>query len=93
MEPGRDQTRDHWICSQTGICSWTRYQLHYAARYASSYGSFSLTLTMREGGNLISIALALFWRKQSISIVMHCFVLIKFVQQESTYASTSDFGT
>ena len=33
MVPGRDRTRDPWICSQTGICSQTRYQLHYAARY------------------------------------------------------------
>ena len=32
MVPGRDRTRDPWICSQTRICSHTRYQLRYAAR-------------------------------------------------------------
>ena len=33
MVPGRDRTRDPWICSQTRICSHTRYRLRYAARY------------------------------------------------------------
>ena len=33
MEPSRDQTHDPWICSQTLICSQTRYQLRYTARY------------------------------------------------------------
>ena len=33
MGPGRDRTRDHWICSQTGICCQTRYRLRYAAQY------------------------------------------------------------
>ena len=28
--PGRYQTRDPWICSQTGICSQTCYRLRYA---------------------------------------------------------------
>ena len=32
MGPGRDQTRDPWICSQTLICCQTRYRLRYAAR-------------------------------------------------------------
>ena len=32
MGPGRDRTRDPWICSQTCICSQTRYLLRYAAR-------------------------------------------------------------
>ena len=32
MVPGRDRTRDPWICSQTLICSQTRYRLRYAAR-------------------------------------------------------------
>ena len=27
MGPGRNQTRDPWICSQTGICCQTRYRL------------------------------------------------------------------
>ena len=31
MGPGRDRTRDPWICSQTRICCQTRYQLRYAA--------------------------------------------------------------
>ena len=35
MVPGRDRTRDPWICSQTHICSQTRYRLRYAARYIS----------------------------------------------------------
>ena len=35
MGPDRDRTRDPWICSQTGICSQTRYRLRYAARLAS----------------------------------------------------------
>ena len=33
MVPGRDRTRDPWICSQTRICNQTRYLLRYAARY------------------------------------------------------------
>ena len=32
MGPDRDQTCDPWICSQTCICSQTRYRLRYAAR-------------------------------------------------------------
>ena len=32
MGPGRDRTRDPWNCSQTRICSQTRYRLRYAAR-------------------------------------------------------------
>ena len=31
MGPGRDRTRDPWICSQLRICSQTRYRLSYAA--------------------------------------------------------------
>ena len=31
MGPGRDRTRDPWICSQTGICCQTRYRLRYVA--------------------------------------------------------------
>ena len=31
MGPGRDRTRDPWICNQTRICSQTRYRLRYAA--------------------------------------------------------------
>ena len=34
MGPGRDRTRDPWICSQLRICNQTRYRLRYAARYA-----------------------------------------------------------
>ena len=30
MGPGRDRTRDPWNCSQTRICSQTRYRLRYA---------------------------------------------------------------
>ena len=32
MEPGRDRTRDPWICSQTRICCQTHYRLRYVAR-------------------------------------------------------------
>ena len=32
MGPGRDRTRDPWICSQTRICCQTRNRLRYAAR-------------------------------------------------------------
>ena len=32
MGPGRDRTRDPWICSQTRICCQTRYRLRYEAR-------------------------------------------------------------
>ena len=35
MGPGRDRTRDPWICSQTRICCQTRYRLRYAARFTS----------------------------------------------------------
>ena len=31
MRPGRDRTRDPWICSQLRICNQTRYRLRYAA--------------------------------------------------------------
>ena len=34
MEPGRDLTRDPWICSQTRICCQTLYWLRYAARFS-----------------------------------------------------------
>ena len=30
MGPGRDPTRNPWICRQTRICSQTRYKLRYA---------------------------------------------------------------
>ena len=33
MGPGRDRTRDPWICSQTRICCQTLYRMRYAARY------------------------------------------------------------
>ena len=33
MGPGRDRTRDPWICSQIRICNQTRYRLRYAARF------------------------------------------------------------
>ena len=33
MGPGRDRTRDPWICSQLRICNQTRYRLRYAARW------------------------------------------------------------
>ena len=33
MGPDQDRTRDPWICSQTHICSQTRYRLRYAARH------------------------------------------------------------
>ena len=33
MGPGRDRTRDPWICSQTRICCQTHYRLCYGARY------------------------------------------------------------
>ena len=32
MEPGSDRMRHPWICSQTRICSETRYQLGYTAQ-------------------------------------------------------------
>ena len=38
MGPGRDRTRDPWICSQTRICRQTRYRLRYAAQSSSMYG-------------------------------------------------------
>ena len=37
MGPDQDRTRDPWICSQTHICSQTRYQLRYAARQRIRY--------------------------------------------------------
>ena len=32
MGPGRALTHDPWICSQTGICCQTRYQLRYTVQ-------------------------------------------------------------
>ena len=42
MGPGRDRTRDPWICSQTRICYQTRYRMRYAARYRLT--EFSCTI-------------------------------------------------
>ena len=39
MGPGRDRTRDPWICSQTRIWYQTRYRLRYAARFAGYLGN------------------------------------------------------
>ena len=33
MVPGRDRTRDLWICSQLRICNQTCYRLRYTARF------------------------------------------------------------
>ena len=40
MVLGRDRTRDPWICSQTHICSQTRYRLRYAARFEDSVDGY-----------------------------------------------------
>ena len=39
MAPGRDRTRDPWICSQTRICCQTRCRLRYAARFKLEYAA------------------------------------------------------
>ena len=39
MVPGRDRTRDPWICSQTRICRQTRYRLRYLP-YSKIYQKF-----------------------------------------------------
>ena len=36
MVPGRDRTRDPWICSQIRICSQTRYRLRYGILYVEA---------------------------------------------------------
>ena len=43
MGPGRDRTRDPWICSQTRICCQTRYGLRYAARslFSQAFGNIA----------------------------------------------------
>ena len=41
MGPDRDRTRDPWICSQTCICSQTRYRLRYAARLIRAFNATS----------------------------------------------------
>ena len=46
MGPGRDRNRDPWNCSQTRICSQTRYRLRYAARWRDAIGP--------EGSNCFS---------------------------------------
>ena len=43
MGPGRDRTRDPWMCSQTRICSQTRYRLRYAARSIIIQGMYANT--------------------------------------------------
>ena len=43
MGPGRDRTRDPWNCSQTRICSQTRYRLRYAAWYTLEMASLFIT--------------------------------------------------
>ena len=46
MGPGRDRTRDPWICSQTRICSLTRYRLRYAAR--SGYSDLATNIRRNQ---------------------------------------------
>ena len=48
MGPGRDRTRDPWICSQTRTCSQTRYRLRYAARLNGGKGYLKLLTTLSE---------------------------------------------
>ena len=48
MGPGRDRTRDPWICRQTRICSQTRYRLRYAAN-----GEEALPSTILAGRGLL----------------------------------------
>ena len=58
MGPGRDRTRDPWICSQTRICCQTRYRLRYAARYSSSSSSSSSSIRWDGGGAATTAAVA-----------------------------------
>ena len=49
MGPGRDQTCDPWICSQTLICCQTCYRLRYVAQklveqHAASYKGKTILL-------------------------------------------------
>ena len=46
MGPDRDRTRNPWICSQTSICSQTRYPLRYAARQSSPLNGDKSTIRM-----------------------------------------------
>ena len=52
MGPGRDRTRDPWICSQTRICNQTRYQMRNVARYM--YCSFKNVVTKNYARILLS---------------------------------------
>ena len=46
MGPGRDQTRDPWICSKTGICCQAHHRLRYAAQsYQQVSHCFDIVLT------------------------------------------------
>ena len=55
MGPGRDRTREPWICSQTRICCQTHYRLRYAARCRahvsdsqfSGYGWFQILIILK----------------------------------------------
>ena len=40
MGPGRDRTRDPWICSQTRICSHTRYRLTDLPLYINNVSDY-----------------------------------------------------
>ena len=48
MGPGRDRTRDPWICSQTRICSQARYRLRYAARVSRFVAEFWLIASVKR---------------------------------------------
>ena len=51
--PGRDRTRDPWICSQTSFCNQTRYLLRYAARCnVLVFLHLALVLTVSISGHI-----------------------------------------
>ena len=54
MGPGRDRTRDPWICSQLRICNQTRYWLRYAARWSAHEGTIYAYTKARLGENCLS---------------------------------------
>ena len=56
MGPGRDRTRHPWNCSQTRICSQTRYRLRYAARFLPPYIPRNITLDLGvTSGNRLTV--------------------------------------
>ena len=79
MVPSRDRTRDPWICSQTCICSQTRYQLRYAARYHCQGMQHNLNIWFYAFLNLDN---KIFWQKCADFNIRPFSFVLKFTHRQ-----------